>query len=140
MDLNDWLQPGTKVSQITLVDEEHTAPHVGSGLAPVLATPVLVNLFEAAALAVIEHKLPPGTQSLGTRLDIRHTAATPTRMQVEVTATLSKIDGRILTFDLIASDEIEHIGSGIDVDHSSFGFSALALVSIIGSSARSHRT
>ena len=110
MDLNDWLQPGAKISQLTLVEEKHTAPHVGSGLAPVLATPILVNLFEAAALAVIEHKLPPGTQSLGTRLDIQHSAATPTRMQVEVTATLSKIEGRILIFDLIASDEVEQIG------------------------------
>ncbi len=112
MDLMDWLQPGASVSQSTIVTKKHTAPHVGSGLAPVLATPVLVNLFEAAALAVIEHKLPPGTQSLGTRLDIRHIAATPTRMQVEVTATLSKIEGRNLIFELVASDEVEQIGSG----------------------------
>ena len=112
MDLNDWLQLGSKVSRVTIVTEKHTAPHVGSGLAPVLATPVLVNLFEAAALAVIEPDLPPGTQSLGTRLDIQHTAATPIRMKVEVTATLSKIDGRNLTFDLVASDEVEQIGNG----------------------------
>jgi len=112
MDLNDWLQPGASVSQETVVTERHTAPHVGSGLAPVLATPVLVNLFEAAALAVIEPELPPGTQSLGTRLDIRHIAATPTGMRVEVTATLSRITGRNLVFSLVARDEIEEIGSG----------------------------
>lgn len=112
MDLNDWIEPGTSVSQTTIVADKHTAPHVGSGLAPVLATPVLVNLFEAAALAVIEHKLPPGTQSLGTRLDIQHTAATPTGMRVEVTARLSSIEGRNLVFELVASDEVEQIGSG----------------------------
>ena len=112
IDLTDWLVPGSGICQVTLVEDRHTAPHVGSGLAPVLATPVLVNLFEAAALAVIEDKLPPGMQSLGTRLDIKHTAATPTQMQVEVSAILKKIEGRNLTFELVARDEVEQIGSG----------------------------
>ena len=112
MNLNDWIAPGASVTQATRVEDKHTAPHVGSGLAPVLATPVLVNFFEAAALEVIENKLPPGTQSLGTRLDIQHTAATPTHMRVEVTATLRKIEGRNLLFDLMANDEMEQIGAG----------------------------
>jgi len=48
----------------------------------VLATPVMINVIEAAALAAIEHLLPEGHQSLGTRLDIRHFAATPVGMRV----------------------------------------------------------
>ena len=112
MDMNNWVQVGASVSQSAVVAEEHTAPHVGSGLAPVLATPVLVNLFEAAALAVIEHQLPPGTQSLGTKLDIMHTAATPVGMRVEVTARLDRIKGNKLYFGFVANDETEQIGSG----------------------------
>ena len=112
MDLSSCLQVGDIVTQNTLVLDEHTAPHVGSGKAKVLATPVLVNLFEAAALAVIEPNLSTGTQSLGTRLEINHTAATPTRMNVEVTATLTKIEGRMVTFQLAARDEVEGIASG----------------------------
>ena len=112
MDLSNCLQEGLSVSQVTEVMDQHTAPHVGSGNAKVLATPVLVNLFEAAALAVIEADLPTGMQSLGTRLDIHHSAATPTKMLIEVTATLAKIQGKNLTFDLIAKDEIEQIGCG----------------------------
>lgn len=112
MDLSSCLQVGDSVTQNTLVLDEHTAPHVGSGKAKVLATPVLVNLFEAAALAVIEPNLSTGTQSLGTRLEINHTAATPTRMNVEVTATLTKIEGRMVTFQLAARDEVEGIASG----------------------------
>ena len=112
MDLSSCLQVGDSVTQYTLVLDEHTAPHVGSGKAKVLATPVLVNLFEAAALAVIEPKLSKGTQSLGTRLEINHTAATPTNMNVEVTATLTKIESRMVTFQLLARDEVEQIASG----------------------------
>lgn len=112
MDLSNCLQVGASVTQNTLVMDQHTAPHVGSGKAKVLATPVLVNLFEAAALAVIEPDLPAGAQSLGTRLEIHHTAATPTKMNVEVTATLTNIEGRVLSFDLIARDEVEQIGRG----------------------------
>src|SRR5512139_1644142 len=51
-----------------VVGEQHTAPRVGSGRIHVLATPVMINLIEAAALEAIEHLLPPGHQSLGTRL------------------------------------------------------------------------
>jgi fluoroacetyl-CoA thioesterase len=115
MDLNDFLQIGASVNQTTLILDQHTAPHVGSGYAKVLATPVLVNLFEAAALSVIETKLPTGTQSLGTRLEIEHTAATPTNMCVEVSATLIKIEGRTVTFELMAKDEIEQVSGGIHV-------------------------
>ncbi|MGK0399776.1 MAG: fluoroacetyl-CoA thioesterase [Gammaproteobacteria bacterium] len=115
MDLNNCLQIGASVTQTTLVLDQHTAPHVGSGYAKVLATPVLVNLFETAALAVIETKLPADTQSLGTRLEIEHTAATPTNMNVKVTATLIKVEGRTVTFKLMAQDEIEKVSCGIHV-------------------------
>src|SRR5215467_13289457 len=51
-----------------LVGPEHTAPRVGSGRIAVLATPVMINLIEAAALAAVEPLLPPGHQSLGIHL------------------------------------------------------------------------
>src|SRR2546428_186723 len=69
------LKAGMKGSSGLLVGEEHTAPRVGSGRVHVLATPVMINVIEAAALAAIEHLLPAGHQSLGTRPDIRHPAA-----------------------------------------------------------------
>ncbi|HEY7237665.1 MAG TPA: hypothetical protein VH600_00720, partial [Burkholderiales bacterium] len=46
-----------------VVGDEHTAPSIGSGKVRVLATPVMINLIEAAALAAIEHLLPAGYQS-----------------------------------------------------------------------------
>ena len=53
-----------------VVGPEHTAPFVGSGRIAVLATPVMINVIEAAALEAIEHLLPAGHQSLGIHLDV----------------------------------------------------------------------
>mgnify|MGYP002713120215 CR=1 FL=1 len=95
-----------------LVAEEHTAPRVGSGRVHVLATPVMINLMEAAALDAAEHLLPAGKQSLGTSLNIRHIAATPVGMHVTVTAKVTQVDGRTITFFVEAHDEKELIGDG----------------------------
>ena len=73
------LKTGMKGSAELLVGVEHTAPRIGSGRVPVLATPVMINVIEAAALAAVEHLLPSGHQSLGIHLDVRHFAATPDR-------------------------------------------------------------
>jgi predicted thioesterase len=95
-----------------VVGEEHTAPSIGSGKVRVLATPVMINLIEAAALAAIEHLLPSGCQSLGTHLDVRHLAATPVGMKVRATAEVTRVDGRTVFFRVDARDEIDLIGDG----------------------------
>ena len=105
------LQIGCKGAASLLVAAEHTAPRVGSGRVAVLATPVMINLIEAAALAAVEDHLPPGHQSLGIHLDVRHFAATPAGMRVTATAELTAIDGRTLTFRVEARDEREVIGA-----------------------------
>src|SRR5262245_40923469 len=96
-----------------VVGEEHTAPSIGSGKVRVLATPVMINLIEAASLAAIEHLLPAGYQSLGTHLDVRHIAATPVGMKARATATVTKVDGRTVTFRVEAHDEMDLIGDGV---------------------------
>jgi predicted thioesterase len=85
---------------------------VGSGRVAVLATPVMINLIEAAALAAIEHLLPAGYQSLGTRLDVRHIAATPVGMKVVAKATVVSARDRNVTFKVEAHDERDLIGDG----------------------------
>jgi fluoroacetyl-CoA thioesterase len=106
------LKPGLAGSADLLVGVEHTAPSIGSGLVPVLATPVMINVIEAAALAAVEHLLPSGHQSLGIHLDVRHFAATPIGMRVRATAELIAVDGRTLTFRVEARDEMDAIGDG----------------------------
>jgi fluoroacetyl-CoA thioesterase len=106
------LKPGFAGSVELVVGEEHTAPRVGSGRVHVLATPVMINLIEAAALEACEYLLPPGHQSLGTHLDVKHYAATPVGMKIRATAEVTKVDGRTISFRVTAADEKEPIGDG----------------------------
>ena len=106
------LHPGLSGKAELVVGEEHTAPRIGSGAIHVLATPVMINLFEAAALAAAERLLPEGYQSLGTVLDIRHLAATPVGMRVTASAVVEKVEGRTILFRVEAEDEKEVIGDG----------------------------
>ena len=108
----DALKPGLKGSATLVVGEEHTAPRIGSGRVHVLATPVMINLFEAAALDAIERLLPPGHQSLGTVLNVRHIAATPVGMRVTASAEVVGVEGRAVRFRVEAHDERELIGDG----------------------------
>jgi fluoroacetyl-CoA thioesterase len=78
----------------------------------VLATPVMINLIEAAALAACEHLLPLGHQTLGTRLDVSHTAATPIGGLVTATARVTAVEGREIHFHVEARDDIDVIGGG----------------------------
>jgi fluoroacetyl-CoA thioesterase len=103
---------GLRGSVSLVVGEEHTAPSIGSGKVRVLATPVMINLIEAAALAAVEHLLPAGYQSLGTRLDVRHIAATPVGMRVTASAEVLRVEGRTVNFRVEAHDERELIGDG----------------------------
>jgi fluoroacetyl-CoA thioesterase len=106
------LVAGLTGSAELVVGMQHTAPSIGSGLVPVLATPVMINVIEAAALDAVEHRLPRGHQSLGIHLDIRHFAATPVGMRVHATAELIGVDGRTLSFRVEARDDKEPIGGG----------------------------
>src|SRR5437879_4345628 len=114
MDLSR-LEVGMRGTAEIVVGEEHTAPRIGSGRVRVLATPVMINVMEAAALAAVEHLLPPGHQSLGTHLDIGHYAATPTTMRLRATAEVTKIDGRTVEFRVEAYDDKERVGDGTHV-------------------------
>jgi fluoroacetyl-CoA thioesterase len=111
MDLNR-IHAGTQGSAELTVGEEHTAPRVGSGKVHVLATPVMINVIEAAALAAIEHLLPEGFQSLGTVLNVRHIAATPVGMKIRASSEVTAVEGRTVKFTVSVFDEKELIGDG----------------------------
>ncbi len=108
----DEIRPGLVGTAEIIVGTNDTAPRVGSGSIFVLATPVMIGLMEEAALDAVEHLLPDARQSLGTHLDVSHTAATPTGMKVTARAELVKVEGRKLFFNVTARDEVEEIGSG----------------------------
>jgi fluoroacetyl-CoA thioesterase len=81
-----------------------TAAALGSGDVPVLGTPRLLALAEAATVQALDGALTPGQTSVGTSVRLEHTAASPVGMRVTVTAQLTGVDGRRVTFAVEAVD------------------------------------
>jgi predicted thioesterase len=89
--------------ELTVTDAD-TAQALGSGDVPVLATPRVLALAEAATVAVTARQIPGGITTVGTRAEVDHHAATPVGRTVTATATLAKMDGRNLIFDVVVRD------------------------------------
>ena len=81
-------------------------------LPPVLATPVMIMVMENAALNAIKPYLDAGESALGTRVDVRHLAATPAGRRITGEAKVTHIEGRRIEFSIRATDENEEIGVG----------------------------
>ncbi|WP_069803508.1 thioesterase family protein [Thermogemmatispora onikobensis] len=107
------LQPGLKGEASTTVVYENTAAAVGAGGVEVFATPMMIALMENAAWRAVADVLEAGYVSVGTRVDVRHLAATPIGQRVRATAELVEVDGRRLVFRVEAYDEEKKIGEGI---------------------------
>ena len=106
------LQPGRIGTAALIVTEQHTAPKLGSGRAPVFGSPAMAALIEAAAVACVEDQLAEGQETLGIHLDVEHMAATPIGLEVTATAELIEVAGRKLVFNVEARDARELIGRG----------------------------
>lgn len=98
------LRTGLTAHTDLVVAAQDTAVALGSGDVPVLGTPRVVALAEAATIAAIDGALPPGRTSVGTRIELRHQAPTPIGHTVTADAVLVGIDGRRLTFDVTVRD------------------------------------
>jgi len=104
---------GAKGSFVMTVTPEHLANRFKDAtLPPVLATPIMIMMMENAALNAIKPYLGAGESALGTRVDIRHLAATPAGRSVTAKAEVIKVDGRHIEFRIDATDGMEPIGSG----------------------------
>lgn len=107
------LKAGLRGEVTSLVEPQDTAQEVGSGSLKVFATPCMVAMMEGAACEAIADCMPEGQTSVGTRLEIRHTSATPVGLEVRAEAELTAVEGKKLTFQVRAFDEKGEIGSGI---------------------------
>ncbi|MEU8365225.1 thioesterase family protein [Nonomuraea sp. NPDC048882] len=106
------LVPGLRAQLLIMVEMEDTAKKLGSGDVPVLATPRLLALAEAATMRAIERHLAPGETSVGTRVELEHTAASPLGTHVQVGVELTEVDGRRLVFAIEAHDRRTVVGKG----------------------------
>lgn len=97
----------------TIVVPENTAGAIGSGLLSVFATPMMIGLMENAAADSLASYLEPGKTTVGTRLEVSHTSATPIGMTVWAEAEVTGVDGKEIIFNVAAFDEKGQIGHGI---------------------------
>lgn len=108
------IKVGRKGSVEITVERQDLASFSGNLGAEVLSTPRVVLLMEHATRKALEGCLPEGTITVGTRIEMKHFAATPLGMKVRADATLREVDGRRLVFDVSASDEVEKISEGVN--------------------------
>ena len=106
----EGLKVGLTGKATVLVSDSNTAEVFGNAGAKVYATPMLVALMEQAAIDSIRSTLLPGEGSVGTKVEMSHTAATPVGMLVTARAELVEVAGKKMVFDIVASDELETVG------------------------------
>lgn len=109
---NRSIEVGMRGSAAVVVGDAHTAARLGSGRAPVFATPAMIALMEAAAVACADDSLKAGEETLGVHLDVEHIAPSPVGAEITATAELTAIDGRRLFFRVEARDGEQVIGRG----------------------------
>ena len=105
------LQAGLSVNREFPVDRGRTIDFMGED-ARVYATPMLVRDIEVACRDLLLEHLDPGEDSVGTRVEIDHLAATLLGMKVTITATLAELKGRAAVFEVSASDGLDVICRG----------------------------
>ena len=103
---------GMKGEAFTDVERSDTAKEVGSGDLLVYATPCMVALMEGAACEAIAEALKEGQTTVGTALNIEHISATPVGSEVRAEATVTAVEGKVITFEVKAFDEAGEIGKG----------------------------
>lgn len=99
------LEKGLTHTSRIIVANYDTAVALGSGDLPVLATPRMAILLENAAMVAVATELPDGSTTVGGHIDVSHLKPTPIGAVIEGTATLEKIDGRKLYFNVKAVQE-----------------------------------
>lgn len=98
------LPPGLAARLEMTVTEADTAQAVGSGDVPVLGTPRVLALAEAATVAATASRIPPGWTTVGLRVELDHRAPSPVGRTVTAQARLAEVDGRRLRFEVTVAD------------------------------------
>ncbi len=109
--MKQGLRPGISKVKRLIVDRDRTISFMGEE-GRVYGTPELGRDIEHACRDILLEYADPGEDSVGIEITVRHTAPTLPGMAVDITATVTAVEGRKVTFDVVARDEIEPIGGG----------------------------
>jgi predicted thioesterase len=109
--MKDTLKPGLTATRRITIDKPRTIDFLGENLR-VYATPELVRDFEIACREFLLGHCDPGEDSVGTGISVTHGGATLLGMAVDITVTVKAVDGRKVSFDLVARDGAEEVSRG----------------------------
>ena len=109
--MKDSLKAGVAGSATVAVDRERTIDFMGEK-ARVYATPMLVRDIEIACRDLLGRHLDAGEDSVGTRVELDHLAATLMGMQVDLDVTITEVKGRAVSFEISGRDSVEPICRG----------------------------
>ena len=112
------IEPGLSHEFSYLVPENKTVPHLFpeaaefQAMPKVLATGFMVGLVEWTCVQALAPHLESGSVTVGTHVNLSHSAATPPGLTVTVRVSLTEVDGKKLTFDVTAHDGMDTICTG----------------------------
>lgn len=106
------LHLGLTHTSVLIVEEQHTAAAIGSGDMQVLATPIMLALMENAALLAVDQDIPAEQATVGGYIKCTHLKPSPVGAEITATAELVEMDGRKLTFHVVAMQGETVIGEG----------------------------
>ena len=109
------MEKGLTYTSTLIVTDSHVAAVMGSGDLHVFATPAMVALMENAAMKAVAGHLPEGTTTVGAMMNTSHIKPSPIGDEVKTTAVLTEVEGRKLTFSIMAEDSKGIIGEAIHV-------------------------
>lgn len=109
------METGLTYTSHTVVTDDNTAEHVGSGDLAVFATPAMAALMENAAMLAVAPALEEGQTTVGSEISISHIKPTGIGAKVSATAVLAAIEGHKLSFNVAARDEDGMIGEGTHI-------------------------
>ena len=106
------LKPGPSATTTLVVTDDDTAIRLRTGDVPVLATPRVIALLEEAAAIAVHPLLDEGTTTVAVRVQVEHISPTAVGDSVTAEATLEKVEGRRLTFQVTARDRRGLVAAG----------------------------
>jgi fluoroacetyl-CoA thioesterase len=109
--MKESLRPGVSLVNRVQVDRDRTIGFMGEE-GRVYGTPYLVRDIEMTCRQLILDHGDAGEDSVGTDVSIKHLAPTLLGMTAEITATVSAVEGRKVTFTVTAKDDLDQICSG----------------------------
>ena len=110
--MKENLTAGVTATQKIAIDRDRTIGFMGDE-GRVYSTPSMVRDIEYTCHELLNEHLDDGENSVGTHVSVDHIGATVEGDQVEVSVTITAVEGRAVSFEATVKDSLEEVGRGV---------------------------